>query len=377
MTPPRPLTLAFACLVRAACLSTLFLADGPQTEFTFQWPDETRECDVVELTWSGGKAPFEVWLIPVFGQPFILSIPDSYYVDGQGSYPIELQISNGYIYTVMMSDANGIGTGGTSEAFIVQPMLSNTTNTTNTTTSPSPSPSSCLRSASLNSTSLDFTFTLSGSLSQCSPGLEIAWTGGEEMGPYNYTLVPLDRGFMGWTVKVPGSGEGGGEGWLDDWVVNMTAGTRFTMIMSTKTAFSALQKGYGRGGVAGAYKISPSHSTSSGTGTSNDTDSDTSCNLVQPPLPTGSWPASAVLNTLPTASLSPSSNSSSSSNSSASDPDEVAAAHRRATAGRIAGTVLGVLLGVGLCDLGGWFWRRSGVRRRLGPVGRLGYLVCI
>ncbi|ODN76498.1 hypothetical protein L202_05164 [Cryptococcus amylolentus CBS 6039] len=254
----------------------------------------------------------------------------------------------------MMSDANGIGTGGTSEASIVQPLLNTTSTSPNTTTSPSPS--SCLRSASINATSLDFTFSLSGSAAQCQPGLEITWTGGSEtaetaeMAPYNYTLVPLDKGFMSWTVKVPGDGEGEweGEGWLDDWVVNMTAGTRFTMIMSSA-------KGYGRGGVSGAYEISPSPTTSS-----NDTETDTSCNLLQPPLPTGSWPASALLNTLPTASLS-------SNSPSTSSPDSAAAARRRATAGRIAGTVVGVLLGIVLCLLGGWVWRRRRVRRKLGP----------
>ncbi|WVQ74718.1 hypothetical protein IAR50_004322 [Cryptococcus sp. DSM 104548] len=321
--PPLPLILA----ALASILPLVLAGTSSQSRFSFDWPDSPRECDVVELTWSGGTPPFEAWVIPVFGQPFIYSIPDSAYADGHGSYPIQLQVGNGYVYTVMMNDANGIGTGGTSEAAVVQPI--------NTTTSPSPSPTSCLRTAALNTTSLDFTFNLAGSCSQCAPGLEMSWTGGSEMEPYNYTLIPLDQGFLPWTVTIPE-----GETWRDYWRVNMTSGTRFTMIMSSA-------RGYGRGGVAGAYKVDPSPSNT------------TSC-LVQSPLPTGPWPSAATLNTLPTTSLS----SSSSSDPSAS---EKAAANRRALAGRVAGIVVGLLLALMFCLAGGWCWRKKRLRKRLGP----------
>ncbi|TYJ52081.1 hypothetical protein B9479_007316 [Cryptococcus floricola] len=217
-----------------------------------------------------------------------------------------------------MSDANGMGTGGTSEASIVQPMLSNTTNTT-VLSSQAP----CLRTASTNVTSLDFTFWLAGTTVQCAKGLEVQWSGGKEMEPYNITVVPLDQRYLPWDIRLAS-----GVSWANQFVMNMTAGTRFTLMMNSKL-------GYGRGGVALSYEMTSSPSN------------DTSC-IIQPALPTGSWPADASIDTsLPAASLSPS-----------PDPDTTESASARR--GRNAGIGVGVTLGVVLLGLGVWW----GIKRR-------------
>ncbi|ODO04491.1 hypothetical protein I350_05094 [Cryptococcus amylolentus CBS 6273] len=264
------------------------VAAADAAHFTFAWPGSPRLCDVVPLTWWGGEPPFQAWLIPTGGQPFMYDIPDSYYINGTGTYPILLQVSDGYAYTIMMSDANGIGSGGTTEISIVQPMLSNPNSNTTLLSSQAP----CLRNASENSVSLDFTFSVSGQVAQCATGLEVEWTGGKEMEPYNISVIPMVQGYLPWEIAVEK-----GASWANQFLVNMTAGSRFTLIMNSKL-------GYGRGGVADIYEVTPSSSESENT---------TFC-IAQPSLSTGSWPADAIiLSTLPSASRPPSPSNSSSS----------------------------------------------------------------
>ncbi|WVQ74716.1 hypothetical protein IAR50_004320 [Cryptococcus sp. DSM 104548] len=309
----RPSLLALVALPAVA-------AEGPQ--FTFSWPGSPRLCDVVDLTWSGGVPPFQAWLIPSAGQPFIYDISDSYYSNGSGSYPIQLQVSDGYVYTIMMNDANGLGTasGGTSEATIVQPFLSSS----NTTALASQAP--CLKTASQNSTSLDFTFAIAGQTVQCADGLEIQWTGGAEMAPYNITIIPMDQRYLPWDITLER-----GTSWANQFLVNMTAGTRFTMMMSSKL-------GYGRGGVADIYEVASSNTTS--------------C-ISQPSLPTGSWPADATFASLDPATLPPSGSGSGSSDF-WGDPV--------AKRGKIAGISVGVVF---FCVLmGGALWWVLRRRRR-------------
>ncbi|ODN86594.1 hypothetical protein L198_07289 [Cryptococcus wingfieldii CBS 7118] len=319
----------------ALAVVPMVAADAAQ--FTFAWPGSPRLCDVVPLTWWGGEPPFQAWLIPTGGQPFIYDIPDSYYINGTGTYPILLQVSDGYAYTIMMSDANGIASGGTSEASIVQPMLSSPNSNTTLLSSQAP----CLRNASENSTSLDFTFSVSGQVAQCATGLEVEWTGGKEMEPYNISVIPMDQGFSPWEIVMEK-----GTSWANRFLVNMTAGSRFTLMMNSKL-------GYGRGGVADIYEVTPSSSKSVNT---------TSC-ITQPSLPTGSWPAAAtILSPLPSASRppSPSNSSSSASYSNWGSPAE--------KKGKLAALSIGVTLLIALLAWGIWWLlmrRRRGSRMRV------------
>nr|XP_031858479.1 uncharacterized protein CI109_006124 [Kwoniella shandongensis]KAA5525551.1 hypothetical protein CI109_006124 [Kwoniella shandongensis] len=261
-------------------------------QFYFRWQTNTHACQVVNLNWSLGVPPFQVWIVPIFGQSFIYNIPAWAYVDGYGTYPISLQLDEGQDYTVVMSDANGLGTGGSSEIQRVQP--------SNDTT--------CLDTASYNSTSLDFTFTVSGQAVQCERGFETSWTGGKEDGPYNFTVVPLDQGFNAYDVPLEE-----GVTSQSSWQLNMTAGSRFTILMSSGN-------GYGRGGVAGVYQVGSSGNTS--------------C-ISQGQQGTGIWPSNITIMTLPSATLTITESAARSNSSSLS-------------AGAIAGVVIGVLVAIAL-----------------------------
>jgi hypothetical protein len=74
----------------------------------------------------------------------------------------------------------------------------------------------------------DFDFQVYGSVTQCDRSFGVTWTTTVGTSPYGCTIVPLDTSYNPWDVALtePGS--------LDDsaiWRVNMTSGTRFTVIM--------------------------------------------------------------------------------------------------------------------------------------------------
>ncbi|WVF65835.1 hypothetical protein IAT40_000572 [Kwoniella sp. CBS 6097] len=242
-------TLFFSVLGLSACL---FLSVNADVDFYFQWPNVTSQCQEVPLTWGTGEPPFTLWIIPVYGQPFIYQISDSYYQNGSGSTQVLLQLAANVNYVAMMSDANGIASGGSSEIQTVQ--SSNETD--------------CLSWAGSQSVSLDFTFTVSGQAVQCQRGFETSWTGGLEYGPYNFTVVPMDQSFNAYDVTLEE-----GVTSQSDWVMDVPAGSRFSIMMNSA-------QGYGRGGTAGIYESQPS----------NDTD----C-LDNKPQPTGVWPSTVTI----------------------------------------------------------------------------------
>lgn len=84
----------------------------------------------------------------------------------------------------------------------------------------------CLNTAALNQTSKQFSFSVAGQAKQCKAGFEVLWDGSSEDAPYNFTVIPLDQSYYPFDVKVDES-----SGWTNDWVLNMTAGTRFTIVM--------------------------------------------------------------------------------------------------------------------------------------------------
>lgn len=83
----------------------------------------------------------------------------------------------------------------------------------------------CLGTYLSNQTSLDFTFTVSGVANQCARGFETSWSGGKEDGPYNFTIIPLDQGFRPFDVALQQDVP-----YESDWVLNLTAGSRFTVM---------------------------------------------------------------------------------------------------------------------------------------------------
>ncbi|WWC87952.1 uncharacterized protein L201_002852 [Kwoniella dendrophila CBS 6074] len=236
------------------------LVQGAANYF-FQWPSNTSQCQEVTITWQAtGKAPYTVWIVPVYGQPFFYDISDSYITNGTGSTEILLQLAAGVNYVVMVSDADGLGTGGSSEIQTVQPA----------------NDSSCLTWASSRSASLDFTFTVSGQAVQCQRGFELSWSGGLEYGPYNFTVIAMDQSFNPYDVTLEK-----GVTSQSDWVLDIPYQSRFLIMMNSA-------QGYGRGGTSGIYSVSDSN--------------DTSC-LKQSPQPTGVWPTTVTTGSLDPATL--------------------------------------------------------------------------
>ena len=119
---------------------------------------------------------------------------------------IQLQLGQGTPYAVLAGDGNGPFSGGSAEIQIVG--ASNRT--------------ACLNTVAKNATGQEFSFSVSGKASQCQDGFDIAYTG-VNADPYNFTVVPLDQSIFPFDVPVS-------NGFLD-WTVNMTTGTRFTIMM--------------------------------------------------------------------------------------------------------------------------------------------------
>jgi hypothetical protein len=110
---------------------------------------------------------------------------------------------------MFMSSGEGFGTGGSSEIQVVG----------------ASSQTQCLNTISANATDQQFSFSPAGRARECLKGFDITWNGGAQDGPYNMSVVPLDQAFYPYEVGLSNGG------YDANWRVNMTAGTRFTVMM--------------------------------------------------------------------------------------------------------------------------------------------------
>lgn len=86
--------------------------------------------------------------------------------------------------------------------------------------------SNCLEN--VLSHSKDFTFTVAGSTAMCEDDFLISWQDTLGNGPHNFTVLPLDSSTGPWDQPLTGGGTTTG---ASGWNVNMTTGTRFTIMM--------------------------------------------------------------------------------------------------------------------------------------------------
>ncbi|KAF5355845.1 hypothetical protein D9756_004124 [Leucocoprinus leucothites] len=130
------------------CFLALLLAPLV-TAFSFSVGAPT-ECDSLDISWSGGSGPFFLHLIPVFSVPTNISIPANAVNDGQGSFSIsQLPIAQGKEFLLVMSDATGFATGGTTSVLTVGPSKGGKCSTAEPTVA--------------------FSFQLNSALAQCQP----------------------------------------------------------------------------------------------------------------------------------------------------------------------------------------------------------------
>ncbi|KAL7421420.1 hypothetical protein Q5752_004306 [Cryptotrichosporon argae] len=114
------------------------------------------QCAAVNITWTGGTAPFFLTVIPAFDYPTNISIPDSAYSvsTGAGSYAWTVDYPGDTNVVFAMSDATGFAAGGVSDVYKV-----------------SNSSASC----SMRSTTTNWEFYLNEtSVTQCQP-VEVYW----------------------------------------------------------------------------------------------------------------------------------------------------------------------------------------------------------
>ena len=77
----------------------------------------------------------------------------------------------------------------------------------------------------------DFDFQVYGDVAQCQQTFGIAWTTSPGLAPYTCTIVPLDASYNPWQVLLTDNSDGGSSNASQLWQVNMTSGTRFTIMM--------------------------------------------------------------------------------------------------------------------------------------------------
>ncbi|KAG0708794.1 hypothetical protein DFH29DRAFT_341182 [Suillus ampliporus] len=187
-----PLLHSFTCIIS-------FLSAVRAFSVTVGTP---TQCDNLTVSWTGGQAPFEITLTPVFAVPRNFSVPGSAFSNGKGSYSIpQLPFLNGTQFLLTMSDATAFGSGGTTTVLTVgDPVAKNNCNTTGP--------------------SVDFTFDTPTALQQCN---------GYTFEGYNGAVQPVTI-----TALIPG-----GEslilnpptGSSYDWVADVSAGTTLIFMM--------------------------------------------------------------------------------------------------------------------------------------------------
>ncbi|KAF9787260.1 hypothetical protein BJ322DRAFT_1107323 [Thelephora terrestris] len=138
-------------LPREFLLSSLFLLSyvlpSAYSTFTYEF-GALGSCDNLEVSWTGGQGPFELLLVPVFGTPRTFQIPASAVNNSKGVYNASVNFPPSQKMFLVMSDATGLGSGGTSLILEVGPSVSgNNCNTTDP--------------------GVDFFFNLDSALTQC------------------------------------------------------------------------------------------------------------------------------------------------------------------------------------------------------------------
>ncbi|KAJ6604583.1 hypothetical protein DFH09DRAFT_1123188 [Mycena vulgaris] len=136
-----------ALFVLWTALPWLAVASTATFSFTSTAP---TECDNLQISWTGGAgAGYYLSILPVYAVPRNISIPDSAFSNGNGSFSTTLTFAENTQFVLTMSDSTGFGAGGSSQKLTVGKSLGGTCNTT--------------------IPALAFAFTTPGSLQQCQP----------------------------------------------------------------------------------------------------------------------------------------------------------------------------------------------------------------
>ncbi|KAF9650097.1 hypothetical protein BDM02DRAFT_1539621 [Thelephora ganbajun] len=124
-----------------------YVLTSVHSAFTYEF-GVPGSCDELEVSWTGGQGPFQLMLVPAFGTPRTFKIPDSSVTNGKGLYNVRVDFPVGQKIFLVMSDATGFGSGGTSLIIQVGPSVSG-------------------KSCNTTDPGVDFSFNLDSALTQC------------------------------------------------------------------------------------------------------------------------------------------------------------------------------------------------------------------
>jgi hypothetical protein len=85
---------------------------------------------------------------------------------------------------------------------------------------------SCLDTALSNKTDREFLYTVSGDVVECTQSFHLEWDATASDAPYNFSVIPLDGGYHPFVVPITDL-----NATSYDWIVNLTAGSFFTVMM--------------------------------------------------------------------------------------------------------------------------------------------------
>ncbi|CAE6440020.1 hypothetical protein ACGC1H_004699 [Rhizoctonia solani] len=216
--------LRYIGLRRLATFGVLSSISSQASAFSFSYSSPVQ-CGDLTVSWMGGTAPFSLLITPFYSTPQNISIPASAFNGTHGSYTTTLRVtgkSNQGRFLLTMSDATGVGTGGTS-GILTASTGTGSCNTTDPGT--------------------DFTYSLDRSLQQCRPYI---WNHYETaVQPITITgLIPLGKTFV---LNAP----------LGDsfsWTANIASGTNVVYIVTDSQGR--------QGGSSDLYTVAASDDTS-------------------------------------------------------------------------------------------------------------------
>ncbi|KAG9016243.1 hypothetical protein FRB90_003635 [Tulasnella sp. 427] len=183
-----------------------------------------EQCANLSVTWDGGVAPWNVVLIPVgalSSGPEIRTIVDANVTEGN-SYSFQLKFPAGSKFLAIMSDATGVGTGGTSVLIDVLD-----------------GDSSCLATSATKPLFYFYLDPATGQPNQCG-SWGVSWDAGNTQGPVR--MAALIPGGQTFSLPVPGSGDN------FDWTVDMRQGTQFLLVAGDS-------RGFGTGGSTDLFTV--------------------------------------------------------------------------------------------------------------------------
>ncbi|KAI0639504.1 hypothetical protein C8Q77DRAFT_1152481 [Trametes polyzona] len=91
--------------------------------FTFSY-GAASECDDFQISWTGGKAPFQLTLAPPYGTPRTIDIPATSITNGRGTFNTTLPFPAKSQFLAIMSDSTGFASGGVSRSIAVGASIS-------------------------------------------------------------------------------------------------------------------------------------------------------------------------------------------------------------------------------------------------------------